>query len=360
MTDRRIDTEALTAALTRELSVAWDALRERARDERIYSFAIFTSGEWGYLLATGNTVEGLERAVQAEVARGDSRGASMAREALRWSYCDSEFHGALPELTASQALLQDDAASREESEFEAYVEAVCSCCVEALRLLDAGGTFGADEARGSVALNIVMGDMSEEFWDEGLKELNPEATYLRYSRLHATAESSAARTAGMTPAAQAAYWVTQYVECAEGHLWHPHTTCDGFDRMEIENALVQLGVAAVPAIVSEIERAVLEPTSYVDRAESELGPLWATPALRAFGILFTLGRIGTIDDGSVDRLRKLIARLVARDETREWTDPSAENLARMLYQLRPKQFPPTQLDPHTNHLRNPAAFVEHG
>ncbi|MHC5019867.1 MAG: DUF4303 domain-containing protein, partial [Planctomycetota bacterium] len=68
---------------------AWDALRAAAPAERVYSFAIYTSGEWSYLMATGNTEEGLRRVA------GDEPEAVADH---RWSYADSEFHGALPSL----------------------------------------------------------------------------------------------------------------------------------------------------------------------------------------------------------------------------------------------------------------------
>lgn len=71
----------------------------------------------------------------------------------------------------------------------------------------------------------------------------------------------------------------------------------------------------------------------------------------------TLGRIGEIDDAAVDRLLQVLGSLVERDQTRDWTDTSAENLARILRQLRPAQFPVSVLDPNRNHLRNPAAFL---
>ena len=90
MSDDILNSHELTAVLVREIKRAWDALTAAVGDEQIYSFALYTCEEWSYLLATGNTEQGLSRAVARTADDERELNAAPDEEMLRWSYCDSE------------------------------------------------------------------------------------------------------------------------------------------------------------------------------------------------------------------------------------------------------------------------------
>jgi hypothetical protein len=84
--------------LTDALRDALAELRREIGQERLYVFALFTSGqsEFDYVCVSANTEEGLARIVAKADARGRGRGRERSRAeietALRWSACDWEHH----------------------------------------------------------------------------------------------------------------------------------------------------------------------------------------------------------------------------------------------------------------------------
>jgi hypothetical protein len=65
----------------------------------------------------------------------------------------------------------------------------------------------------------------------------------------------------------------------------------------------------------------------------------------------------SLSDSDVARIEHLIVRRVDVDRARPMASTLAENLARVLHQLRPKRFPDPVLNPKTNHLDNPDPFL---
>ena len=64
--------------------------------ERVYSFALYTSGEYNYVTVTFSTETGLrktaERYLATEPYRSEWRSVKDASKQLRWSPCDSPHH----------------------------------------------------------------------------------------------------------------------------------------------------------------------------------------------------------------------------------------------------------------------------
>ena len=135
--------------LTSALRAALDELRQRIGSERLYGFVLYTSGEddFVYVSASANTEEAL----------GDDRD-------LRWSVADWKYHDF--SKTIGSLELPD-------GEGEARDQRVYRDMIAALKTLDEEHRFGQGAAREQIVLNVVCGDMSEEFFTAGLRQLNP-------------------------------------------------------------------------------------------------------------------------------------------------------------------------------------------
>ena len=72
---------------------------------------------------------------------------------------------------------------------------------------------------------------------------------------------------------------------------------------------------------------------------------------------FIIGEIGDVSEREIAALQVIVAETVERDRQVPIASTLAENVARVLHGLRPRRFPKTVMDPGTNHLRNPEAFI---
>lgn len=143
--------------------------------ERIYSFALYTSGEYNYVFASVSTQAGLEQVARRYLDKPDFRRMwgtlDVAMAQLRWSPCDSPHHVALEEgFAATQAQLDtlwdavDDDVDDEDFDDEAtdddysrLCDVVVQACAEALQAVRGAGIFHA-----GVTLNILMGDQGDD------------------------------------------------------------------------------------------------------------------------------------------------------------------------------------------------------
>ncbi|HVI97108.1 MAG TPA: hypothetical protein VM753_24000, partial [Anaeromyxobacter sp.] len=73
--------------------------------------------------------------------------------------------------------------------------------------------------------------------------------------------------------------------------------------------------------------------------------------------LFLLRRIGGVPEKEIARLQGLVAQFVERDRRLKIASTLAENTARVLHELRPRRFPPSEMDPQTYKLLNPDPFL---
>lgn len=148
----------------------------RFGSERIYSFALYTNGEYNYLFASVSTQAGLERVARHYLEKPDFQRRwetlDVAMAQLKWSPCDSPHHVALEDgFAAAQAQLDMlwDAIEVEDVDDEDFDDEwgdddyshLCSFVVqasaEALDGVRRAGIF--DEG---VTFNILMGDQGED------------------------------------------------------------------------------------------------------------------------------------------------------------------------------------------------------
>ncbi len=131
------------------LREAHDDLLRLIGSQRLYGFVLYTSGEedFVYVSVSANTEEALG-----------------ANRHLRWSVRDWKYHD-FSEAVRDVELPAGEGSARDRM--------IYSGMVAALKALDDEHRFGEGAAREQVVLNVVCGDMSEEFFTAGLRLLNP-------------------------------------------------------------------------------------------------------------------------------------------------------------------------------------------
>ena len=73
---------------------AFKSFLETSSSESIYSFGLYTSGEYSYLLISANTEEGLKREAlrYSKMERYKHKSLTDIEAGLRWSPCDWDYH----------------------------------------------------------------------------------------------------------------------------------------------------------------------------------------------------------------------------------------------------------------------------
>lgn len=180
------DIQEFKQALFEEASVVFRKIMEDLGHERIYSIALYNSGDdWCYLSPTVSTYTGLRQAAERYTQQKFFREKSLSELEclLKWSPCDSPHHGTYEESMprTDEALrplsdLMDDLYDEEEDDWsESYVlhDLLVDACIETLQRLDREGVFGKDLNRLQITLNFLNGDQSNEERLERALRLNP-------------------------------------------------------------------------------------------------------------------------------------------------------------------------------------------
>lgn len=177
------DFHALTVVLVRDLQVAFEAYADRFPGHQLYTFGPYTSGEFGYIVPTASSVQGLD----AVVARykSDERYANIPAEhlahQLKWSPCDSPLHEEITfsdELDELASVLGNTYDSVDDRELDAFVESAHVALCTALTTLDQRGVFGRGDAR--PLLNVWKGDQPDAERVALAEVLNPEPLVERF------------------------------------------------------------------------------------------------------------------------------------------------------------------------------------
>jgi len=157
--------QLLNALESTMLDVCRASLKRHA-GEHFYCVALYTSGEYGYLVDSMSTTEGLElvaRRYLEDKTYQDKWGTlDVAMRELKWSPCDSPFHcefdGSFDRV--SQILdslwqaIDDDS---DEANMRTCKE-IHETCIAALSKVRDSGLFIKEE----VVFNLLMGDQSDE------------------------------------------------------------------------------------------------------------------------------------------------------------------------------------------------------
>lgn len=176
-----VDWRPLEDALYRQGRQGFLQLRELRPHDRFYSFAFYTTDDFAYLTETASSLEGLEQAAArySQEAGPAQRTAAEWKLALKWSPCDSPWHGKVSDLTDLSPLLQETANRIDEvasvAALQDFIESYYGCFFQALRRLDQEGLFGVGRERAAVVVNILKGDQSDEERISFAEQLNPPA-----------------------------------------------------------------------------------------------------------------------------------------------------------------------------------------
>jgi len=341
------DLAAFRRELTRRTAEAVQDLRQRIGSETLYGFALFTDGERGFgsVRASANTEEALTRRAGAAALADPRFRGEAGRRLLRWSALDWELHDfsagvralALPGPDASRPGLD---------------EALYGAFLGALKAVDRAGLFGRGAERAFVTVCVLCPRPSEAFFLRGLKLLNPIPTVQRH--VHETSPGPFARCVNRAPRRErmriwlALYedlymeWKTPIAEEARAR---------GMSPWDVEEQLLQFGPKLVPALLDLLAHYGFAAPFDASR-ELETREVWL-----AGSALFLARRVGVVSEREIQRLQRLVGEFVARDRRLRVASTLAENTARVLHELRPRRFPPSEMDPLTYKLLNPEPFL---
>ncbi|HEY6100327.1 MAG TPA: DUF4303 domain-containing protein [Anaeromyxobacter sp.] len=333
--------------LARRTAEAVQELRRRIGSQRLYAFALFTSGEAGYAFvrASANTEEGLARRAD-RMAEADTRFHGEAgRRLLRWRAPEWAYHDFSEGVRA--VALPDPAGRRETLDAAIY-----QTFVGALKAVDRAGLFGRGAERAFLTVNVLCEHPSPAFFRKGLARLNPVPTVDRHQ--HETAPVPFIRCVNRAPRRErmriwlALYedlymeWKTAIAEEARAR---------GFSPWEVEEELVKFGPKLVPRLVDMLEHYGFA-SAFDHNRGLETREVWL-----AGSALFLARRIGLVAEREIARLQRLVGEFVERDRRLRVASTLAENTARVLHELRPRRFPPTVMDPLTYKLLNPERYL---
>lgn len=236
--------KTFSAQLTDAVAEAARSLHRTIANEHLYSFALYTSGEYDfvYVCASANTEEGLDEKLQQDAARGRAADSS----GLRWSAPDWKYHDFFRQVR-EVALPEGSSARRDQEVYKAFVAA--------LKRADDDGAFGHGAARENVAVLIVCGDMSEEFLSKGLKLLNPKIVVDRYL-LTSTPEGLLAEIDQQPPDMRVQTLLEIYRDLALGRSTEAVRIARSrmlVNHSQLEPNIARLGALAVPRILDLIE-----------------------------------------------------------------------------------------------------------
>lgn len=333
--------------LARRTADAVQELRRRIGSEHLYGFALVTSGEawFTWVRASANTEEGLARRAD-RVAEADPRfRGESGRRLLRWEEPEWAYHDFAEGV---RAVALPDPAGRRPSLDAAIYDAFLG----ALKAVDRAGLFGRGAERAFLTVNILCDRASPAFFRKGLVRLNPVPTVERHE--HETAPGPFARCVNRAPRRErmriwlALYedlymeWKTPIAEEARAR---------GYSPWEVEDELVKFGPKLVPKLVDMLEHYGFA-SAFDHNRGLETREVWL-----AGSALFLARRIGLVADREIARLQKLVGDFVERDRRLRVASTLAENVARVLHELRPRRFPPTVMDPLTYKLLNPEPYL---
>jgi hypothetical protein len=163
------DLHPFAEALYRECANAYPRILRDLRDERIYSLALYNSGDsWEYVFPTVSTHAGLDRAAQSYKALPLYSRFSVEELQclLKWNPCDSPHHEAyidcMPDTDVQLGPIAERLQSLETDEATALHERLVGICLDVLKRLDLAGSFGEGVARSEIIVNLLNGDQSDE------------------------------------------------------------------------------------------------------------------------------------------------------------------------------------------------------
>ncbi len=343
----RFDLARFRRELTQATATAVQELRRRVGSETLYAFALLTNGERGFtaVSACGNTEEALARRAAHRAGEDPRHRGEAGLRLLRWDASEWGYHDLSP---AIRALSLPGPGQRTERTDEALYQAF----VSALEAVDRAGLFGRGAERAFLTVNVLCPAASPAFFRRGLRALNPVPTVERH--LHETDAAPFVRCVNRAPRRERMrIWLALYEDLYME--WRTpiaeEARARGISPWEVEQELFRFGPKAAPALVDLLAHYGFAPPFDHNRG-LETREVWL-----AGSALFLLRRLGTVSEKEIARLQKLVGDFVERDRRLRVASTLAENTARVLHELRPRRFPPSEMDPQTYKLLNPEPFL---
>jgi hypothetical protein len=341
------DAGALRQEVTDRLDAAMARLRAELGTEHLYAVALVVDGEerFASVAAAANTEERLD-ARAAALGQVDPRYTGDAgRRLLRWRVGEWAWSDLAPAL-------RQVALPPAEGRTAPQDRAVYDALIGALRTLDRAGRFGRGADRCFVSLLVTCPDASRRFFLRGLRRLNPRPVLDRHA--DETSPAPLVRCVNRAPRRERLrIWLALYEDLYME--WNTPIArmarARGLSPWDVEEQIARFGAKAVPHLVDLVSHYGF--ASAFDRArELETREVWL-----AGSALFLVRRIGLVSDRELARLQELVGRFVERDRRLRVASTLAENTARVLHELRPRRFPPTEMHPNTFKLLNPEPFL---
>jgi hypothetical protein len=335
------------------------ALREllvKTSKEQLYVFALYTHNEDDYqgVSVVANTEEGLRETAHKYAEKDSEYGEEGWIYRLRWSVGDWKYLDFSPEV-ASIELPDLDVPERKGEARDKYVY---NGFIKTMKEIEKLGVLKDIHPR--VTQLVVAGDMSVEYLLKGMKLLNqPEFVdeYIeKYTPYPFLAKIESLPTDKRLDTLFGLYRDLRLgrpsalaLDAKAHHVgpYDPELLIVGLGNSEIVSRLLDL-----------IEQNGFGEifNSKGSSAYKNYGPFTPEADL-ATSAIFLVEKCHSIEEPHVRRIQEMIARRVALDRQLSQTTTLAENMARVLHQLRPKRFPNSQLNPKTNHLDNPDPFL---
>jgi hypothetical protein len=224
--------------------------------------------------------------------------------------------------------------------------------VAALKAVDRAGLFGRGAERAFLTVNVLCPRPTASFFRRGLRLLNPVPTVERH--LRETAREPFLRCVNRAPRRERMrIWLALYEDLYME--WRTpiaeEARARGLSPWDVEEQLARFGPKVVPALIDLLAHYGFAPP--FDHARGlETREVWL-----AGSALFLVRRIGVVSEREIARLQGLVRDFVERDRRLRVASTLAENVARVLHELRPRRFPASDMDPLTYKLLNPDPFI---
>lgn len=344
---------AFRQLLTDTLRDSFATLRRASAGERLYTFAVFTSKEsdFEYLAVSGNTEEGLAHRVDAWLSEHpESDPTTIARE-LRWSTPEWKYHDFFESI--GDLTLPSGAGDRRDARIYAEV-------VAALKDLDETGLFGAGAERERVTLLIVCEDMSPEYFQKGLRKLNPPGVVKAYLADYTPARLFA-RLDQLPPEPR----LHSYLELYEDLGLHRDTLlsreanqCGLVSHLTLGPILSKMAPGVVDGLLTMVERHVMAKAFNPEGSSERKRDGAFTAEIRlATSTVLLIGTFDTLDEPEIQRLQRLLVQRLDFDaDTSGPVSTLPEDIARVLHDHCPERFPEPQKSASTNRLVNAKKF----
>ncbi len=344
---------AFRQLLTDTLRDSFATLRKASAGERLYTFAVFTSKEsdFEYLAVSGNTEEGLARRVNAWLSEHpESDPATIARE-LRWSTPEWKYHDffeSIGDLTLPSGV-------GDKRDARIYSEIVA-----ALKDLDESGLFGTEAEREQVTLLIVCEDTSPEYFQKGLRKLNPPGVVKAYLADYTPARLYA-RLDRLPPEPRLLSYLTLYEDLGlhqDTLLSREARQCGLVSHLTLGPVLSKMAPTVVDGLLTMVERHVMAKAFNPEgSAERKRDGAFTAEIRLATSTVLLIGTFDTLGEPEIQRLQRLLVQRLDFDaDTSGPVSTLPEDIARVLHDLYPERFPEPQKSASTNRLINAKKF----